>query len=103
MSGLRMAGLNRIQDKSARFLRIFVLSVVAFAVLLISLNYFTDRYYVFHPQEGIFEEFLEPNTRVLKARYLQRHCSEFDAILMGSSRDVGYRTTDIDTAFGVNS
>ena len=103
MSGLHMAGLNRIQDKSARFLRVFVLSVIVFAALLISLNYFTDRYYVFHSQEGVFEEFLEPNTRVLKARYLKRHCNRFDAILMGSSRDVGYRTTDIDTAFGVNS
>ncbi len=40
---------------------------------------------------------------MLKARYLERHCSEFDAILMGSSRDVGYHTADIDTAFGVNS
>ena len=98
-----MVRLNRKQDKSTRFLRVFVLSVIVFAVLLISVNYFTDRYYVFHPQEGVFEEFLEPNTRVLKARYLERHCSEFDAILMGSSRDVGYRTADIDTAFGVNS
>jgi hypothetical protein len=98
-----MVRLNRKQDKSTRFLRVFVLSVIAFAVLLISVNYFTDRYYVFHPQEGVFEEFLEPNTRVLKARYLERHCSEFDAILMGSSRDVGYRTADIDTSFGVNS
>ena len=96
-------GLKGKQNKSTRFLRVFSLTVACFAVLLIAVNYFTDRYYVFHPQEGVFEEFLEPNTRVLKARYLERHCSEFDAIIMGSSRDVGYLTADIDSVFGVNS
>jgi hypothetical protein len=103
MSGPGMVRTNSNRDKSTRFLRVFVLSVFVFAALLVSINYFTDRYYIFHPQEGVFQEFLEPNTRVLKARYLEQHCSEFDAIIMGSSRDAGYRSTDIDTAFGVNS
>ncbi len=90
-------------EKSGKFLLVFAVVCLLFAVLLVSVNYFTDRYYVFHDIDGVFDEILEPNTRVLKARYLEQHCSEFDALIMGSSREVGYLTADINHAFGVKT
>jgi hypothetical protein len=90
-------------EKSGRFLLIFFTSFLLLGVLMVSVNYFTDRYRVFHGQELVFHEILEPNTRVLKARYLEQHCSEFDAVIMGSSRDVGYLTSDINRTFGVHA
>jgi hypothetical protein len=90
-------------EKSGRFLLIFFTAFLLLGALMVSVNYFTDRYRVFHGQELVFQEILEPNTRVLKARYLEQHCSEFDAVIMGSSRDVGYLTSDINRTFGVHA
>jgi hypothetical protein len=93
---------NRTEN-SSRFLLVFTLACLAFTALLVSVNYFTDRYSVFHGRDGVFHELLEPNTRVLKARYLEQHCSEFDAVIMGSSREIAYLTADINRAFGVKA
>jgi len=90
-------------EKPGRFLLIFFAAFLLLGALMVSVNYFTDRYRVFHAQELVFHEILEPNTRVLKARYLDQHCSEFDAVIMGSSREIGYRTADINLAFGVKA
>ena len=59
--------------------------IIGFSLALLAVNYFVDRYSVFHPRDGVFEEFLEPNTRVLKAEYLAANCSKFDAMVVGSS------------------
>jgi hypothetical protein len=95
--------MNETGGKAGRFLVNFTLAAIGSAVLFLSVNYFTDRYYVFHPRDDVFEEILEPNTRVLKARYLERHCADFNAIIMGSSRDVAYNTEDVNRVFGVNA
>lgn len=90
-------------EKAGRYVLIFAIACICFAAVLVSVNYFTDRYYIFHGQDGEFLETLEPNSRVLKARYLKEHCGEFDAIIMGSSRDVGYLTRDVNRTFVVNA
>lgn len=95
--------MNLSLDPAKRFLIACALASISLVLIMVSLNFFIDRYYVFHPQDGVFEEILEPNTRVLKATYLARHCSEFDAMIMGSSRDVAYRTADVDSVFAVHS
>ncbi len=95
--------MNTEQEKAGKFLQIAVLAAFGFGLFMVCTNYFIDRYYVFHPQEGVFEEILEPNTRVLKARYLEEHCQDFNAIVMGSSRDVAYHTKEINEQFGVNT
>jgi len=90
-------------EKSGRFLFIFFAAFLLLGALMVSVNYLTDRYRVFHDQDLVFHEILEPNTRVLKARYLEQHCSEFDAVIMGSSREIGYLTADINRAFGIKA
>lgn len=85
------------------FLKVLVLSAIGMVLLLLLVNYFTDRYYVFHPKEEVFAEFLEPNTRVLKANYLVQHCSRFDAVIFGSSRAAAIRTSDLNRVFGVTA
>lgn len=95
---------SNTESQSARkFLRVLILSVIGLSLLMVLLNFLTDRYYVFHPRTEPFEEFLEPNTRVLKANYLAQNCSRFDAAIFGSSRAAAIRTHDLDKAFGVTS
>jgi hypothetical protein len=95
--------MNTQHDQAGKFLKIACLTALGFGLLMVSSNYLVDRYYVFHPQEGVFEEFLEPNTRVLKAHFLAEHCQDFNAIIMGSSRDVAYQTAAVNGRFDVNS
>lgn len=94
---------SQTDPAARRFLQ--VMSAVAIAIVLMSLavNYFTDRYYVFHPQDGVFEEILEPNTRVLKAAYLAENCEHFDAMIFGSSRAAAYPTLEFDRVFGTRT
>lgn len=94
---------SQTDPAARRFLQ--VMSVVAIFIVLISLavNYFTDRYYVFHPQDGVFEEILEPNTRVLKAAYLDENCEHFDAMIFGSSRAANYPTSEFNRVFGTRT
>lgn len=94
---------KNLAEKTGRYVLVFAIACVCFAAVLVSVNYFTDRYYIFHGRDGEFLEFLEPNSRVLKARYLKDHCNEFDAIIMGSSRDVGYLSRDVNQSFGVTT
>lgn len=88
---------------SRKFVRLMSVVIVAVAAFMLTVNFFADRYYVFHSQAGEFEEILEPNTRVLKAAYLEKHCAEFDGLVMGSSRAAVYRTADFDRVFGASS
>jgi len=94
------------QEKSRetrKFLRALILTAIGAALLVVSLNYRVDRYYVFHAQEEPFTEFLEPNMRVLKTNYLETHCSRFDAVIFGSSRAAAIRTDDVNHALGVTA
>lgn len=100
---MESAEANNSTISSVRYLWIFVLACICFAAFMVSINLFVDRYYVFHPQDGEFFEILEPNTRFLKASYLDSRCADFDAVMMGSSRDVGYLTEDINRVFGTTS
>ena len=95
--------MNRDQAKSRNFLWTTLLSAFALGWVLFGVNRWIDRYYVFHSQDGVFEEDLEPNMRVMKARYLKKHCGEFDAVVVGSSRAAAYRTEDLARLFGVKA
>ena len=89
------------QNSEARlFLRILWAVAAGALLLMLAVNYFSDRYYVFHPRGDAFTEVLEPNTRVLKAAVLEKRCASFDTVIMGSSRAAVYRTADLDRAFG---
>ncbi len=94
---------NRQIPAARRFLRTVWVLAGVLVLLLLGVNYFSDRYYVFHPRSDSFREVLEPNTRVLKAAVLEEHCHAFDAVIMGSSRAAVYRTEDLDQALGVRS
>lgn len=88
------------KDLAARsFLRVMAGVAIAIALVSMAVNYFTDRYYVFHPQDGVFEEILEPNMRVLKASYLDGNCADFDAMIFGSSRAAVYPTSEFNRVF----
>lgn len=87
-------------NPARRFLRTLWGTVSVLVLLMLALNYLTDRYYVFHPRSDAFEEVLEPNTRVLKAAYLEDHCASFDSVILGSSRAAVYRTGDLERTFG---
>ena len=86
-----------------KFLKVLILSTLGACLLLVSVNYSIDRYYVFHPQEEPFLEFLEPNMRALKTNVLKTHCAQFDAVIFGSSRAAAIRTGDVNRAFGVTA
>jgi len=92
------------KDLTARsFLRVMAGVAIAIALVSVGVNYFTDRYYVFHPQDGVFEEILEPNSRVLKATYLDENCEQFDATIFGSSRAAVYPTSEFNRVFGTRT
>lgn len=92
---------NRQKPGARRFLQLMFVVIIAVTAIMLGFNYFADRYYVFHSHEGVFEEILEPNTRVLKAAYLAENCAEIDAVVVGSSRAAAYHTTDFNRVFGV--
>lgn len=94
---------ERKNSASRAFLHLLVAVIIGFSLVLLAVNYFVDRYSVFHPKVGVFEEFLEPNTRVLKADYLAANCSKYDALVVGSSRAAAYHTADFNQAFGVSA
>jgi hypothetical protein len=95
--------IERKNSASRVFLRLLLAVIIGFSLVLLAVNYSVDRYSVFHPRDGVFEDFLEPNTRVLKTEYLAANCSKFDAIVVGSSRAAAYHTADFNQVFGVNT
>lgn len=94
---------NPENQATRKFLKVLILSVIGTFLLLVSINYTVDRYYVFHPQDEPFTEFLEPNMRVLKANYLEKHCAQFDAVIFGSSRAAAISTVDTNRTLGVTA
>ena len=103
MNDMNDSELGSAGFSSRKFLWWFFTSCLVISVLLVGVNYGVDRYGVFHAPEGSFSETLEPNTRFLKAAYLDKACSEHNAMIMGSSRDVGYLTSEVDRVFGVKA
>ena len=93
----------RKNSASRKFLHLMLAVIIGFSLVLLAVNYSVDRYSVFHPRNGVFDDFLEPNTRVLKAEYLAANCSKFDAMVVGSSRAAAYHTADFSQVFGVNA
>ena len=43
---------NNLAERTGRYVLVFAFACVCFTAVLVSVNYFTDRYYVFHGRDG---------------------------------------------------
>lgn len=78
-------------------------TTVALTAACVIAAFLIDPYRVFSPVEYDYQTSFEPNTRYIKAEFLSGNCRKFDSFILGSSRVIGYKTADIDRAFGVHS
>lgn len=76
---------------------------VALTVSCVIVAFLIDPYRIFSPIEHDYQTSFEPNTRYIKTDFLSRNCRNFDSFILGSSRVIGYKTSDIDKVYGLNS
>jgi hypothetical protein len=95
--------MYNLKKKETHFLKAFAGTFFIIFFLVISFNYIFDSFLIFHQQTTLFQTSFEPNSRVLKTKYLRKNCDRFDAMIFGNSRVVAYQTKDINQQFGVRS
>jgi len=95
--------MHPLEKKESLFIKTFTWIVFIVFFLVISFNYISDSFLIFHQQPILFQASFEPNSRVLKTKYLRKNCRRFNAFIFGTSRAVAYRTKDINQQFGVRS
>jgi hypothetical protein len=95
--------MYHLEKKETLFLKTFGWTFFITFFLVISFNYISDSFLIFHQQPTLFQASFEPNSRVLKTKYLGKNCNRFDAMIFGTSRAVAYQTKDINQQFGVRS
>ena len=59
-----------LEKKETLFIKTFAWIVFIVFFLVISFNYISDSFLIFHQQPILFQASFEPNSRVLKTKYL---------------------------------
>ena len=88
---------------SAKWLRMFVLTLLAVAMLVPALNFVVDPYGAFGDrffQWWSYDETLNP--RLAKMRYLNQHWDEYDSYIVGSSGSSSFPVEDLNRYYNAS-